>query len=69
MPFVHRLGERVGNTGTHADQRRLLDTELGRDQISRAEPDAANVASQSIGILGDEPNGISAVNLVDAHRP
>ena len=30
MPFVHRLGERVGDAGTHADQRGLLDAELGR---------------------------------------
>ncbi len=29
MPFVHRLGERVGDAGTHADQRGLLDAELG----------------------------------------
>jgi len=33
MPFVHRLGERVGDAGTHADQCRLLDAELARDLI------------------------------------
>jgi len=68
MPFVHRLGERVGDPGTDADQRCLLDTELGRDLISGAKSDAADVASQPIGVLRDEPNGISAVGFVDAHR-
>ena len=68
MPFVHRLGERVGDPGTYADQRCLLDAELGRDLVSRAEADAANVASQPIGVLRDQPNGISAISLVDAHR-
>jgi hypothetical protein len=29
MPFVHRFGERVGDAGTHADQRGLLDAEFG----------------------------------------
>src|SRR4029077_8431299 len=31
-------------------------------------PDAADVASQPIGVLRDQPNGIGAVSLVDAHR-
>src|SRR6266446_921444 len=28
MPLVHRLGKRIGDPGTHADQRSLLDAEL-----------------------------------------
>jgi hypothetical protein len=31
MPFVHRFRERVGDAGTYADQRGLLDAELARD--------------------------------------
>ncbi len=68
MPFVHRLRERVGNPGTYADQRRLLDTELGCDLISRAEANAADVASQSIRVFRDEPNGISAISFVNPRR-
>ena len=45
MPFVHRLGQRVGDAGTHADQRRLLDAELARDLIGGAEADATDVAA------------------------
>jgi hypothetical protein len=41
MPVVHRLGERVGDAGAHADQRSLLDAELGRDLIGGSEADAA----------------------------
>jgi hypothetical protein len=68
MPFIHRLGERVGDPGTYPDQRCLLDAELGRDLISRSEADAADVASQPIRVLRDQPDGVDAVSLVDAHR-
>jgi hypothetical protein len=68
IPFVHRLGERVGDAGTHADQRRPLDAELARDLIGGAEADAADVAGQSIGVLRDELNGVGTIGLVDAHR-
>jgi hypothetical protein len=46
MPFVHRFGQRVGDSGTHADQRGFLDAEFGRDLISCAEADAADVAGR-----------------------
>src|SRR5271166_2434938 len=68
MPFVHRLRERVGDPGAHADQRRLLDTELGCDLIGGAETDAADVAGQAIGVLRDELHRVGAVGLVDTHR-
>ena len=68
MPVVHRLGERVGDPGTDADQRGLLDAELGCDLIGGAKPDAADVASQPVRVLRDQPNGIDAIGLVDAHR-
>ena len=51
MPFVHCLGESVGDAGTNADQRVLLDAELGRDLIGGAETDVAHVASQATGVL------------------
>jgi hypothetical protein len=43
MAVVHRLGERVGDAGTHANERGLLDAELGRDLVSGAEADASDV--------------------------
>ena len=58
MPFVHRLSERLGNAGTHADQRRLLDPELARDLIRCTEADAADVTGQSVRVLRDELDGI-----------
>ena len=68
MPFVHRLGQRVGDAGAHADQCGLLDAELGRDLIGGAEADAADVAGQAVGVLRDQLHGIGAIGLVDAHR-
>jgi hypothetical protein len=44
MPFVHRLRERVGDAGTHANECGLLNAELGRDLVGGAEADAADVA-------------------------
>src|SRR5882762_7645160 len=68
MPLVHCLGERVGDTGSHADQCGLLDAELSRDLVGGAEADAADVASQAIGVLRDELDRLGAIGLVDAHR-
>ena len=45
MPFVHRFGERVRDAGAHADQRGLLDAQLGCDLIGGAEADATDVAA------------------------
>ena len=68
MPFVHRLGERVGDPNTDADQRGLLDAELGCDLIGGSEADAADVAGQPVRVLRDQLNRIGAVGLVDADR-
>src|SRR5438309_4985145 len=68
MPFVHRLGERVGDAGTYADQRSLLDAELRRDLVGGAEADAADVPGQPVRVLRDELDCLGAVGLVDAHR-
>jgi hypothetical protein len=67
MPFVHLLGERVGDAGAHADQRGLLDAELGRDLIGGAEADPADVAGQPVRVLRDELDGVGAVGLVGAY--
>jgi hypothetical protein len=68
MSVVHRLGERVGDPGPYADQRCFLDAELARDLIGGAEADTADVASQSIRVVRNQPDGISAIGLVDPHR-
>jgi hypothetical protein len=44
MSVVHRLGERVGDAGTDANERGFLDAELGRDLVGGAEADTSNVA-------------------------
>jgi hypothetical protein len=68
MSFLHRLGQRIGDTGAHADQCGLLDAELCRDLICGAEADAADVAGQSVRILRNELDRVGAVGFVDAHR-
>jgi hypothetical protein len=68
MPFIHRLGKRVGDASAHANQRRLVDTKLGRYLVGGAEADDPDVAGQTVGVFRDQPNGIAAVGLVDAHR-
>jgi hypothetical protein len=44
LPSSRRLGERVGDAGTHADQRGLLDAELARDLVGGAKANATDVA-------------------------
>src|SRR5438046_4057068 len=67
MPFVHGLGERIGNAGPDPDQRRLLDAELGRNLIGGDKADPPNVASQAVRVLGDQLNGIGSVGLIDPY--
>ena len=69
MALVHRLGQRIGNSGAHADHRRLLDAEPHGDRVGGLEADAADVARQPIRVLGHDLDGIGAVGLEDAHRP
>jgi len=69
MAIVHRLGECKGNTRADAYKRGLLDAELCRDLVGGAEADAADVASQAVGVFRDEPNSIGTIGLVNAHRP
>src|SRR5207237_3755655 len=69
MSVVHRLGERVGDAGTDANERGFLDAELGCDLVGGEKADTANVAGQPVGVLRDQSNGIRTIGLVDAHRP
>ena len=64
MLLVHRFSDRVGNAGAHADRRGLFYAELSRDLVSGAEADAADVASQAIGIFRDALDGLGAIGLV-----
>ena len=61
MPLVHRLGERVGNAGAHAYQRRFFDPERRRDLVGGDKANPADVAGQAIGVLRDQPDGIGTV--------
>ena len=69
MALVHRLGQRVGDAGPGPDHRRLLDPEPRRDLVGALEADAADVAREPVGVLGDHLDGIGAVGLEDPHRP
>ena len=51
MAIVHRFGECKRDSGAHANQRGLFNTELGGDLVSSAKADAADVACQPVGIL------------------
>ena len=69
MAIVHRFGERKRDPGANPDQRGLFDAEPGRDLVGGAEADAADVACQAVGVFRDQLDSISAIGLVDAHRP
>ena len=67
MTVVHRFGQRVGDTGTNTDHRRLFDAELHGDRVGGLESDAPDVSREPIGILGHDLDGVGAVSLVDPH--
>ena len=69
VALVHCFGERVADAGAGPDHRRLLDAELRRDLIGALEADAADVARKPVGVLRDQPDGVGAIGLEDAHRP
>ncbi len=69
MPLVHGLGQRIRDAGAHPDHRHFFDSELHRDGVGGFEADAADVTRQAIWVLRHDLHGISAVGLVDAHRP
>src|SRR5262249_18925448 len=65
---VHRLSERKGDAGAHADQCGLFDAEFGCDLVGRAKADATDVAREAVRVFRDQSNRIDAIGLVDAHR-
>jgi hypothetical protein len=69
MTVVHRLGQGIGDAGSDADHRRLLDAEFHRDRISGLEPNSADVPRQPIGVLRHDLDGVRAVGLEDADCP
>ena len=69
MALVHRLGQGEGDAGPGPDHRRLLDAEPRRDLVGGLEADAADVAGQPVGVLGDHLDRVGAVGLEDPHRP
>src|ERR1700737_3763087 len=66
--LLHRLGGCVRNPGAHADPRRLLDAEPHCDRVRGLEADAADIAGETVGVLGHDLHGIGAVGLEDADR-
>ena len=69
VPFAGRLGQCKRDAGAHAHAGGGLDAELACDQVCGAEADAAYIAGQAVGVVGDDLHGLGAVGLVDAHRP
>ena len=69
MPFVRCLGQRIGNAGANPDHRGLLDAEFHRDRVSGLEADAADITREPIRVLRHNLHGVSAIGLIDAHRP
>ena len=69
MPLVHRFGERVGNPSAHPHHGGLFHAELHGDRVGCLEPDAADVASEPVRVLGHDLDGVRTVGLEDAHRP
>src|SRR5215471_18446731 len=49
MPFVHRLGQRIGDTRPNSDHCGLLDTEFRRDRVGSFETDPADVTRKAVG--------------------
>jgi hypothetical protein len=54
MSLIHGFGQRIGNPRAHPHYGVLLDAELHRHGVGRLEPDAADIARQTIGVLGHD---------------
>jgi hypothetical protein len=51
MALVHRLGERVGNTGANPNQGSLLDAKFRSDSVGSLETNATNIAGEPVRVL------------------
>ena len=60
VPLIHRLRQCKRNAGADADQGGLLDPELGSDLIRGPKADPADVARETVRILGDELDSVGA---------
>src|SRR5215469_11440554 len=68
-PLVSGTWARRNNPlGVRNDPRPLFDAEFGCDLVGRAEADATDVAGQAVRVFRNQPDGIGAIGLVDAHR-
>lgn len=66
MPLVDRLGQHVLQRPSTTTHRVGGNADLARDLIRGQEPDAANVASQPVGILGQHLDRVGAIGPMDA---
>ena len=69
MAFVHRLGQRIGNSRTNPDHGGFLDAQLHGYRIGSLESDAANIACEPIRVLRHDLDGVRAVGLEDSDCP
>ncbi len=68
MPLPRCLRQREGDAGPDPDHGLLLDAEPGRDLIGGAKADAADIARQTVWIVGDDLHRRLSVGLEDADR-
>src|SRR5262245_10018902 len=68
MPFVHGLGQRIGNSGANTDRRGVLNAEFHRDRVGGLEANAADATREPIWVFRHGLHGVRAVGLVNAHR-
>ena len=69
MALVHRLCQRMADTGADPDHRRLLDAEPHGDGVGGHEADAADVPGKAVGVLRHHLDGVRAVSPEYPHRP
>src|SRR6476659_1813413 len=69
VPLVHRLGQRIGNSGAHPDRRCLFDAELHCNGVCGLKANTANIARQPVWVFGHDLDGVRTIGLEDPHRP
>ena len=69
MAVIEGFAQGEGDPRPRADHRRLLNAELHRNSVGGAKTNAADIAGEPIGVLGDQLDRIGAIGLEDAHGP
>ena len=69
MALVHRLGERVGNTGANPNHGSFLDAKFRSDSVGSLETNATNIAREPVRVLRLDLDGVRPVGLEDPHCP